>query len=93
MAELTIKINIPGWTPDELRQAVHDLDELEDPGSGIDPIHVKAWDIITFIALGELGFNEIEIPAFPMSLFTEGSTEVNPGLKQTMWITEDVIKP
>ena len=59
MTYLTVCFDIEGWTKDQLQQAVADLDELDSgPGNGIAPENVTAWDVLQYIALGELGIVE-----------------------------------
>lgn len=56
MATLHLKIEIDGWTVEQLKQAVRDLDALEDEVPiAID--QVKAWDVISAIVTGQLGVN------------------------------------
>jgi hypothetical protein len=54
--EITVTIRTDAvWTPDVLRQAVADLDEADSgEGEGIYPANVTAWDVIQYIARGDL---------------------------------------
>jgi len=69
MARLTVTLDVPEWTVEMLQRAVHDIDELDSgEGDGIAPENVKAWDVMQFIVLGQLGFIEIAVDMTALGL-------------------------
>jgi hypothetical protein len=59
MTYLTVCFDLEGWTKEQLQQAVADIDELDSgPGKGIAPENVTAWDVLQYIATGQIGIVE-----------------------------------
>lgn len=55
MARLTVTVDAPNWTVEQLQQAVAAIDEQESGlGEGIAPEFVTAWDILMCVAQGYL---------------------------------------
>ena len=54
MAILKITLNVPGWTGEGLRQAVRDIDSLDD-STPIAIEHVDVKDILTYVFCGHIG--------------------------------------
>jgi hypothetical protein len=55
MAKIKLELDIPGWTADQLRQAVRDIDALDDE-CPIAVEFVQASDVMAYILDGQLGF-------------------------------------
>lgn len=59
---ILFEIELPGWSLDDIRMAVRQLDALEcgeDDAIAVD--EVGAWDVLALIASGELGMTEVEL--------------------------------
>ena len=52
---LSVTIETKHWNPDDLKQAIHQIDEDDSgEGKGIAPENVTAWDIIQYVAMGSI---------------------------------------
>lgn len=60
MAQIKLVLDVPGWTADQLRQAVRDIDALDDP-TPIAIEHVTAADVLAYIFNGQLGVGKTEV--------------------------------
>ena len=57
---LSVIIETKHWNPDDLKQAIHQIDEDDSgEGKGIAPENVTAWDIIQYVTMGELAFDGV----------------------------------
>lgn len=55
MAQLCLVLDVPGWSGEQLKQAVVDVDFLDSNGEPIAMEHVGVDDIITIMFNAELG--------------------------------------
>jgi hypothetical protein len=58
MARVQITIDFPDWSAEELRQAVRDIDALDDPVPiAVENVDVK--DILTYVFGGQVGADHV----------------------------------
>lgn len=59
MARILLELQIPGWSADDLRRVIRDLDAADcGDEDAIDPVNVKAFHIFEAIMTDQLGLTD-----------------------------------
>ena len=73
---LTVCFDVEDWSAAQLKQAVADIDELDSgEGDGIAIENVTAWDVLQYIATGDIGIVE-DLTDLDHHIIIEGSMRV-----------------